>query len=187
MLLTKSLKMKKVASFILFTILGWKLEGDFSKDVKKYVIIAAPHTSWIDFPIAILARMSSGIMINFVGKSSLFKGPFGFFFRALGGTPVDRNKSNNLVDAIIETFHQKEVFRLAFSPEGTRKKVTTWKTGFYYIAKGAKVPIVMATLDFENKKLKISEPYYITGDKNKDFAFFKDFYSDVKGKYPELS
>jgi 1-acyl-sn-glycerol-3-phosphate acyltransferase len=179
--------MKTVSSFILFTILGWKLDGYFSKDVKKYVVIAAPHTSWVDFPISILARMSSGIMINFVGKSSLFNGPFGFFFRALGGTPVDRSKSSNLVDAIIKIFHQKEVFRLALSPEGTRKKVTVWKTGFYYIAKGAKVPIVMATLDFGNKKLKISEPYYTTENKDKDFAFFKGFYSNVKGKNPELS
>jgi 1-acyl-sn-glycerol-3-phosphate acyltransferase len=179
--------MKKVASFIFFTILGWKLEGDFSRDVKKYVVIAAPHTSWLDFPIAILSRVSAGIMINFVGKSSLFNGPFGFFFRALGGTPVDRSKSNNLVDAIIDIFHQKEVFRLALSPEGTRKKVAIWKTGFYYIAKGANVPIVMATLDFENKKLKISDPYYTTNDKDQDFAFFKAFYSNVKGKNPELS
>ncbi|MGK0413082.1 MAG: 1-acyl-sn-glycerol-3-phosphate acyltransferase [Polaribacter sp.] len=179
--------MKKIASFILFTIFRWKLEGNFSKDVKKYVVIAAPHTSWVDFPISILARMSSGIMINFVGKSSLFNGPFGFFFKALGGTPVDRSKSNNLVEAIIKIFHQKEVFRLALSPEGTRKKVNTWKTGFYYIAKGANVPIVMATLDFENKKLKISEPYYTTDNKEKDFDFFKAFYFNVKGKYPELS
>ncbi|TXD51765.1 MULTISPECIES: 1-acyl-sn-glycerol-3-phosphate acyltransferase [unclassified Polaribacter] len=179
--------MKKVASFIFFTLLGWRLDGDFSKEVKKYVVIAAPHTSWLDFPISILARMSSGIMINFVGKKSLFTWPFGYFFRLLGGTPVDRSQSNNLVDAIIEIFHKKEVFRLALSPEGTRKKVNTWKTGFYYIAKGANVPIVMATLDFENKKLKISEPYYTTNDLNKDFEFFKAFYSNVKGKNPELS
>ncbi len=179
--------MKKVASFILFKILGWKLEGEFSEKVKKYVVIAAPHTSWIDFPIAILSRMSAGVMINFIGKNSLFNGPFGFFFRGLGGTPVDRSQSNNLVDAIIEIFKNKDEFRLGLSPEGTRKKVEKWKTGFYYIAKGANVPIVMATLDFENKKVKISEPYYTTENKDKDFAFFKDFYSNVKGKNPELS
>lgn len=179
--------MKKISSFILFTLLGWKMEGDFSHDVKKYVVIAAPHTSWLDFPIAILSRMSSGIMINFVGKSSLFKWPFGAFFRAMGGTPVDRGQSNNLVDAIIKIFEKKEVFRLGLSPEGTRKKVDKWKTGFYYIAKGANVPIVMATLDFENKKVKIAPPYYPTDDKEKDFAFFKAFYLNVKGKNPELS
>ena len=91
--------MKVFARFILFTVLRWKLVGEFPTQ-KKYVVIAAPHTSWIDFPIAILARMASGIMINYIGKDSLFKGPFGFFFRALGGTPVDRSKNNRLEDAI---------------------------------------------------------------------------------------
>lgn len=179
--------MKGFAKFILFTILGWKFEGEFNKTIKKYVVIAAPHTSWVDFPIAILTRMSSGIMINFIGKASLFKGPFGFIFKALGGTPVDRSKNNKMVDAIIEIFNSKEEFRLGISPEGTRKKVSTWKTGFYYIAKGANVPIVMATLDFENKKIKISEPFYTTEDKEKDIAFLRGFFLNVKGKNPELS
>ncbi len=151
------------------------------------MVIAAPHTSWVDFPIAILARMASGIMINYIGKDSLFKSPFGFFFRALGGTPVDRSKNNKLVDAIVDIFNSREEFRLGMSPEGTRKKVKRWKTGFYYIAKGANVPIVMATLDFENKRIKISEPYYLTEDKEKDFAFLRRFFLNVKGKNPELS
>jgi|TARA_R110002126_G_scaffold206886_1_gene353994 1-acyl-sn-glycerol-3-phosphate acyltransferase len=179
--------MKRFARFILFTILGWKFEGDFPKDLKKYVVIAAPHTSWVDFPIAILSRMASGVMVNFIGKASLFNGPFGFFFRGLGGTPVDRSKSKNLVDAIVQIFNAKEEFRLGLSPEGTRKKVTEWKTGFYYIAKGANVPIVMATLDFENKKIKFSKPYYTTSNKEKDFEFLRGFFLNVKGKNPELS
>ena len=179
--------MKRVSTFILNRILGWKVENSFPKEPKKYIIIAAPHTSWIDFPIAILARMSVGTMVHFIGKGSLFKFPFGYFFRALGGTPVDRTKSNKLVDAVINLFNSKEEFRLALSPEGTRKKVAHWKTGFYYIAKGAKVPVVMATLDFENKKLKISEPYYVTGDLEKDFEHFNLFYKNVKGRNPELS
>jgi 1-acyl-sn-glycerol-3-phosphate acyltransferase len=178
---------KKISGFILFKILGWKFEGDFPKDIKKYVVIAAPHTSWVDFPIAILSRMASGLMINFIGKNSLFNGPFGFFFRGLGGTPVDRSKSNNLVDAIVQIFNSKEEFRLGLSPEGTRKKVKKWKTGFYYIAKGANVPIVMATLDFENKKIKISNAYYPTEDRKKDFEYFGSFYLNVKGKNPDLS
>jgi 1-acyl-sn-glycerol-3-phosphate acyltransferase len=179
--------MKTIARFILFTILGWKFDGDFPKNIKKYVVIAAPHTSWVDFPIAILSRMASGVMVNFIGKDTLFKGPFGFFFRALGGTPVNRNKSANLVDAIVQIFDSKKEFRLGLSPEGTRKKVYKWKTGFYYIAKGANVPIVMATLDFENKQIKFSEPYYPTDNKEKDFAYFEGFFFNVKGKNPELS
>ncbi|WP_341220599.1 1-acyl-sn-glycerol-3-phosphate acyltransferase [Polaribacter atrinae] len=178
--------MKTIARFILYTILGWKLENDFPQEPKKYVVIAAPHTSWLDFPIAILSRMTSGTMVHFIGKSSLFKGPFGFFFKALGGTPVDRSKSTNMVDAVIDVFNTKEEFRLGISPEGTRKKVDKWKTGFYYIAKGAKVPIVMATLDFKNKKIKISEPYYTTDNIEADFEVFYSFFKDVKGKNPEL-
>jgi 1-acyl-sn-glycerol-3-phosphate acyltransferase len=179
--------MKAIARFILFTILRWKFVGDFPKDIKKYVVIAAPHTSWVDFPIAILSRMSSGLMINFIGKASLFKAPFGFLFRALGGTPVDRSKNNNLVDAIVAIFKNKKEFRLGLSPEGTRKKVKKWKTGFYYIAKGANVPIVMATLDFEHKTIKISEPFYTTDNKEKDIAYLRSFFLNVKGKNPELS
>ena len=99
--------MKAVSSFILFRLLGWRIINDFPQDIKKYVVIAAPHTSWIDFPIAILARMSSGTMVNFIGKGSLFKGPFGFIFRLLGGTPVDRSKNNNLVDSIVALFKKK--------------------------------------------------------------------------------
>ena len=160
--------MKTVATFILNRILGWKVENGFPKAPKKYIIIAAPHTSWMDFPIAILARVSEGTMVHFIGKGSLFK-------------------CNKLVDAVIDLFNSKEEFRLALSPEGTRKKVTTWKTGFYYIAKGANVPVVMAAFDFENKKLKISAPYDITGDLEKDFEHFNLFYKNIKGRNPELS
>lgn len=179
--------MQGFSKFIFTRILGWKLVGNFPSHLKKYVVIAAPHTSWRDFPIAILARNTSGEKINFIGKDSLFKGPFGFIFRGLGGTPVDRSQSNNLVDAIVQIFDSKEQFRLGLSPEGTRKKVESWKTGFYYIAKGAKVPIVMATLDFENKQIKISDPYETTVSKEKDFEYFDSFYKGVKGKHPELS
>ena len=93
--------MQKLSNFIFTRILGWKLVGDFPKYLKKYVVIAAPHTSWKDFPIAILARNSSGEKVNFIGKNSLFKGPFGFIFRSLGGTPVDRSKSSNMVLKIL--------------------------------------------------------------------------------------
>ena len=177
--------MKAFSSFILFRLLGWKIINDFPQDIKKYVVIAAPHTSWMDFPIAILSRMTLGTMVNFIGKGSLFKGPFGFLFRLLGGTPVDRSQNNNLVDSIVHLFNSKEEFRLGLSPEGTRKKVAKWKTGFYYIAKGANVPIVMATLDFGNKQIKISKAYTLTEDMDTDFKHFHAFFSDVKGKNPE--
>jgi 1-acyl-sn-glycerol-3-phosphate acyltransferase len=178
---------EKISKFILYTLLGWKVENSFPDEPKKYIIIAAPHTSWIDFPIAVLSRISAGKMVHFIGKNSLFKWPFGAFFRALGGIPVDRDKSVNMVASVVAIFNSKKEFRLGLSPEGTRKKVEKWKTGFYYIAKGANVPIVMATLDFENKKIKISTPYYVTSDMESDFKVFKNFFKNVKGKKPELS
>lgn len=175
-----------LSKFIFTKVLGWKLVGEFPKDLKKYVIIGAPHTSWKDFPIAILARNTGKAKINFIGKKSLFNPPFGFIFRWLGGAPVDRTKSNNKVQATVDVFNSREVFRLALSPEGTRKKVTEWKTGFYYIAKGANVPVLMFTLDFGRKQIAISKPYYLTDDMDKDMAHFKAFYKDVVGDKPEL-
>ena len=177
--------MRLLSKFIFKTIFGFKIVGEFPKNLKKYVLIGAPHTSWYDFVIGILARSVTQEKMNFIGKDSLFKAPFGFIFRWLGGTPVDRSKSNNLVDAIVQTFNSKDEFRLALSPEGTRKKVDKLKTGFYYIAKGAKVPIVMFTLDFENKQILIAEPFYPTDDKEKDFTIIREFYKGVKGKVPE--
>ena len=177
--------MRVLSKFIFHTILRWKIVGAFPTHLKKYVVIAAPHTSWQDFPIAMLARSVSGEKINYIGKDSLFKGPFGWIFKALGGTPVDRSTNNNLVDAIVDIFNKKEEFRLGLSPEGTRKKVEKWKTGFYYIAKGAQIPIIMVTLDFGRKQVQISDVYHPTDDKEKDFAHFHAFYKDVKGKKPE--
>ncbi len=178
--------MKIVSKFIFTKILGWKLVGNFPRDINKYVLIGVPHTSWQDFMIGILVRYMESEKLNFIAKNSLFKKPFGFIFRALGGTPVDRTKNNNLVEAIISTFNSKEEFRLAMSPEGTRKKTKKWKTGFYYIAKGAKIPIVMFTFDFGKKQVALSDPYYLTDNKEDDFAYFYEFYKNVKGKYPDL-
>ena len=110
----------------------------FPKNQKNILLSLLPHTSWIDFPIAILARMSVGTMVHFIGKGSLFKFPFGYFFRALGGTPVDRTKSNKLVDAVINLFNSKEEFRLALSPEGTRKKVAPLENRFLLYRQGCK-------------------------------------------------
>ena len=179
--------MKLVAQFILFKILKWKIIGSFPKELKKYVIIAAPHTHWVDFPLGILVKWAEAAPVNYIGKASLFKPPFGLIFRWLGGAPVNRSESTNKVQAIVDVFNKNEKFILALSPEGTRKKVEKWKTGFYYIAKGANVPIVMATLDFKNKQVKISDPYYLTNDMEKDFDLFYTYFKEVEGKIPEYS
>lgn len=180
--------MRWLSKFIYHKLLGWKATGfsDFDS-VKKAVIIAVPHTSWHDFYIGVLLRSVVGIKSNFVGKKALFAFPFGWFFRALGGAPVIRKSNENQVEAIARLFDEHEVFRMAMAPEGTRKKVDKWRTGFYYIAKTANVPIVMFTLDFKNKENKFSEPFYPTDDKEADFKFMKSFYEGVVGKVPEYS
>jgi 1-acyl-sn-glycerol-3-phosphate acyltransferase len=180
--------MQWLSKFIYHKLLGWKATGfsDFDS-VKKAVLIAVPHTSWHDFYIGVLLRSAIGIETNFVGKKGLFKFPIGWFFRWLGGAPVERKKNENQVEAIARLFEEKEVFRMTMAPEGTRKKVEEWRTGFYYIAKATNVPIIMFTLDFENKENKFSEPFYTTDDKEADFKFMHKFFEGVKGKVPEYS
>ncbi len=182
--------MRWLAKIIYFKILGWKVVGNTScsKDtVKKAVIIAAPHTSWQDFIIGVLLRKVLDLKTNFVGKKELFVGPLGWYMRTIGGAPIDRHTKENKVEAIAKLFKDRDEFRMAMAPEGTRKKVEEWRTGFYYIAKAAKVPILMFTLDFENKQNKISEPFYPTDNMEADFKFMRDFYKGVKGKIPEYS
>ena len=182
--------MRWLAKFIYFNILGWKVVGNtnFSNHIiKKAIIIAAPHTSWHDFYMGILLRSVLNLKTNFVGKKELFVFPVGSIFRALGGAPIDRYSKENKVQEIAKLFEEKDEFRMAMSPEGTRKKVEKWRTGFYYIAKTAKVPILMFTLDFGKKENKISKPFYPTNDKEADFKFMKDFYKDAVGKIPEYT
>ncbi|MEO8935118.1 MAG: 1-acyl-sn-glycerol-3-phosphate acyltransferase [Xanthomarina sp.] len=182
--------MQKFAKFIYFKVLGWKLIGNtnMSKDtVKKAVLIALPHTSWHDFYIGLLLRATVGIKANFIAKKELFVWPLGIYFRAIGGRAIDRTPGQNKVEAIAKLFEINEEFRLNIAPEGTRKKVSEWRTGFYYIAKAANVPIIMFTLDFKNKQNKISEPFYPTDDMEADFKLMRQFFEGVVGKVPEYS
>ena len=182
--------MRFLAQLIYFKILGWKIVGNtnFSKNsIKKAVIIAAPHTSWHDFFIGLYLRKIVDLKTNFVGKKELFKWPFNYYFKAIGGRPLDRTSGQNKVEAIAKLFDGEDEFRLALAPEGTRKKVDKWKTGFYYIAKKAGVPIIMFTLDFANKQNKVSEPFYPTDDKEADFKYMYGFYEGVKGKISKYS
>ena len=177
--------MQWLAKLIYFKILGWQVVGNtnFSKDkIKKAVIIAVPHTSWHDFYIGVLLRSVVGLKTNFIGKRELFVFPIGWFFRSLGGTPINRQSNENKVVAIAKLFKEREEFRITLAPEGTRKKVKEWRTGFYYIAKEANVPIIMFTLDFKNKQNKISEPFYPTNNIEADFNYLHAFFKGVKGK-----
>lgn len=173
--------MHKLSKFLYFKILRWQLKGDFP-DVDKCVVIVAPHTSWVDFFLGLVVRRVFNEEVNFIGKESLFRPPFGWYFRWMGGAPIDRSRSENKVAAIAKIFEERDKFRLALAPEGTRKKVSRWKTGFYYIAKTAEVPIVMVAFDFGKKQVKVSEPQYPTEDMEADLKTYKEFYKGVVGK-----
>ena len=150
-------------------------------------MIVGPHTSNWDFPIGVLARSIIQIQdAKYLGKSSLFKWPHGFIFRALGGHPVHRSRNNNLVDAVIDLFNNKEKFAVALAPEGTRSKVESIKTGFYHIAVKAKIPIIKVGLDYSLKQTIIDAPFYPSGDIERDMPLILDFFSKIKGKHPEL-
>jgi len=182
--------MRFLAKLIYFKILGWKIVGNtnFSKDtIKKAVIIAAPHTSYHDFFIGLYLRKITGVKTNFIGKKELFRWPFHYYFKAIGGRPIDRTSGQNKVEAISKLFKDENEFRLTLAPEGTRKKVEQWRTGFYYIAKTAKVPIIMFTLDFQNKQNRVSEPFYPTDNIEDDFKVIRSFYNGVVGKVPKYS
>ncbi|SDQ92000.1 1-acyl-sn-glycerol-3-phosphate acyltransferase [Flagellimonas zhangzhouensis] len=178
--------MQRIARFIYFKLLGWKLNGDFP-NLDKCVVIVVPHTHWLDFFLGLLIRKVIKEEINYIGKKSLFKPPFGWFFRWTGGAPVDRSKNSNTVDAIVQIFNERKVFRFALAPEGTRKKVDKLRTGFYHIAQKANVPIVMVAFDFGKKEIKIGKPFFTSDDPANDFEKIHEFYKGVKGKIPEYS
>ncbi len=177
-------KIKNKIFQLILRLMRWKINGSLPKN-KQYIIAAAPHTSNWDFIIAVFLRGALGEKISFLGKSQLFKPPWGWFFSAMGGKPVDRTKSNNLVDSVIDIFTNNPSFKLALAPEGTRSVVTKWKTGFYYIAKGAKIPIVLTGLDFKKRTLFISNAIYPGNDIKKDMNLIIDFFRGIDGKHPK--
>lgn len=171
----------------LFALMGWKICGEFPQNLKKFIIAVAPHTSNWDFLVGVAARSILRIQkARFLGKSALFKPPFGFVFRWLGGYPVDRSKSEDKVAQAVALFNAHDEFILAIAPEGTRKKVERLKTGFYYIAKNANVPIIPVGFDFKEKLIKIGEPLYPGQDATSDLLTLRNFYRAVTGKNPAL-
>ena len=168
----------------LLKIFRWKINGDLPS-LPQYVIIVAPHTSNWDFIIGVICRGALGQKIHFLGKHQLFKPPLGWFFKIVGGIPVDRSRSNKLVDDVVDLFNKNNEFRLALSPEGTRSPVERWKTGFYYIAKGANVPVIMIGLDFKLRILDIADPILISDNIDKDMNKILYFFQNIDGRHPK--
>ena len=167
-----------ISKFILNKIIGWRVIGYLPKN-EKYIIAVVPHSSYFDLIIAVLIRSYSGLRIKFIGKKELFNPITTYLFKFLGGIPVDRTKKSNIVDEVVELFELGKIKILAIAPEGTRKRVEKWKTGFYYIALKAKLPILMVSFDYIRKEVKINNKFYPSGDIDKDFIELKKKVNDV--------
>ncbi|GAA4826119.1 acyltransferase [Marinicella pacifica] len=165
-------------------ILGWQIINDLPAD-KKYMLIVAPHTSNWDFVYGVLAKSAVGLKVSFLGKDSLFKSPLGWWFKALGGIPVYRDQKLNMVEQMVVQFKQRQHMILTMSPEGTRSRLKYWKSGFYHIACGAGVPIVMATLNFAEKQIKLGGRFMPSGQVTQDMDKVRDFYAGIQGKKPQ--
>ena len=178
---------KRIYQFIFFRLMGWKIEGSIDKEVQKCILMVVPHTSWHDFYLGIFTRGITRLEMNFIGKKELFRFPFDSYFRWMGGEPLDRSGNLNTVEAIAKIFEKKTEFRLAISPEGTRKKVMELKSGFYYIALKAGVPIIPVAFNFGKKAVQIGQPLSPSGNYEEDLVVLLAHFEGVNGKIREYS
>jgi 1-acyl-sn-glycerol-3-phosphate acyltransferase len=173
----------RAGSILFLRLTGWRVEGSLPPGAAKSVLIAAPHTSNWDLPYTLMVAFVLRLNVYWMGKHSLFKGPFGPVMRWLGGIAVNREKTNNLVAASAEAIQAADgPLQLVVPPEATRGKTRQWKTGFYYIALTAQVPIVLAYMDYEHKRSGLGPVFLPTGDVDADMAEIKRFYAPFKGR-----
>jgi len=171
---------------LIMRLIGWKAVG---KEIEnpRFVLIGAPHTSNWDFPLMLLVVLELRLQVFWMGKHTLFRFPFGWFMKWLGGIPINRSKSHNVVNDTVRLFRENANLVVLVPPEGTRKKVTAWKSGFYHIANNAGVPILMGFVDASRKEGGLADFFYPTGDLEADMQKIRSFYADKKGIRPENS
>lgn len=169
----------RLLSRFILRVSGWKIEGEIPAELKRCVIIGAPHTTNWDLPISLMIAFSLNSQLNWMGKASIFRFPFGGIMRWLGGIPVDREKTTNLVAATVEQLNTQPELRILIAPEGTRAKTKGWKSGFYYMADGAKVPLVLAFVDYPNKRGGIGKIMPTSGNFEADMQTIMAFYQPL--------
>ena len=172
-----------VLARITMALAGWRIEGKLP-DLPKYILIGAPHTSNWDFVLFLGIIFSLRANVRFMGKAELFRWPVGGFFRYCGGIPVDRKRSQGLVDQMVKTSAESECFILTIAPEGTRHEVAEWKRGFYHIAKGAGIPISMAKVDGKHKTIRLGQVFHPTDDMEADMKFIQGSFAGITGVKP---
>lgn len=168
----------------LLKALGWKIEGERPTH-KKYVLIAAPHTSNWDFPLMILFAWAFDIRISWMGKASLFRRPFGWVMHGLGGIPIERRYTGNMVYAMAEAFGEHDELVLVVPAEGARARRDYWKSGFYYIARDAGVPVVPSYLDYGQRRGGFGPALRVGANLPKEMQALRDFYAPMQGLYPD--
>jgi len=166
-------------------IAGWHVEGSLPPDLHKAVVVAAPHTTNWDMPHMLAVAWAVGVRPSWLGKKSLFRFPFGWFMRALGGVPVDRSRRENVVDQAVERFAASDRLFLVIPPSGTRSRAKHWKSGFYHIARGAGVPVLCSFLDYPSRTAGLGPCLRMTGVVSADMGRIREFYSGIRGLYPE--
>jgi len=174
----------RLAGKLWMKLMGWKFAGEFPAD-KKFVIIGAPHTSNWDVPNLLAVASQMGIKVHWLGKKEIFRWPIAGLMKKLGGIPIYRSGSHNVVDQTAATFGRRDEFYLVVPPEGTRGKVKYWKTGFYHIAHKAGVPIVLGFMDYSTRTGGVGPAIMTSGDYEADMVIIRKFYTSVKGKYPD--
>jgi 1-acyl-sn-glycerol-3-phosphate acyltransferase len=164
-------------------LVGWRVEGALP-NLPKYIIIGAPHTSNWDFLLFLAVIFNLKADARYMGKAELFRSPFGWFFYWCGGIPVDRKKSQGLVEQMVEACNKSDKFVLTIAPEGTRHYVSEWKMGFYHIAKSAGIPLVMAIVDGKNKAMRVGQVFHLTENMDADVKAIKGFFDGMVGINP---
>ena len=177
--------MYKLIARLFFRLKGWKIYGGIPAGIKKCVLVAAPHTSNWDFLYGSFAWKLFGMDVKYLAKKELFWFPLSIFLKALGGVPVDRKNSSNLVEAMAQFVNTKDEIIVLMTPEGTRKKVEKWKTGFYHLAMLANIPVVLGRLDYKTKTAYVGISFKPSGNIEKDFELIRKFYEGVEGRNPE--
>ena len=163
----------------------WRVMGEFP-DLRKFVIIVAPHTSNWDFVVGLMCDLALDLDAVWLAKHTIFVGPFGSWLKSLGGIPVVRSASHNVVSQVAAEFARRDKMVLAIAPEGTRSKVEAWKSGYWHIARAAGVPIVPVGLDFARRAAVIGPLRVTTGSLEEDEAVLKGFFADITPKNPDL-
>lgn len=177
--------MFRILSRLVLKLLGWHVIDHRPGPMGSAIYLVVPHTSNWDFFLGLFARSVARINANYLAKKSLFDSPFGWFFRATGGYPVDRSKHTNLTEQVVEYFRTVPGFSIAITPEGTRAKVDAWKTGFWRIAKAADVPLVPTSFDYSRKEVTLGKPFHVGDSMEADIASLREYFKPFVGKYPQ--